>query len=127
MYISTNEVEQKATRNMQPSHIQCVTSRQSKRGLGTCILISTLPPSLHPLLTHVGTRILVRLLLGCLRFILTECKDTVQCHGSTPTPIKIPKSPPLGTNWELISPIRSTPLHFLCLLRADDVFLGLDI
>lgn len=127
LYNSTNDVEQKAMWNIQPSHIQCVTSRQIKGERSCYMYIYFHPPFSSIANTCMGTRILVRLLLGCLRFILTVCTDTVQCHGSTPTPIKIPKSPSLGTNWELIPPIRSTPLHFLCLLRADDVFLGLDI
>lgn len=121
MYISTNEVEQKAMRNMQHSHIQCVTLRKIKGERMWYMYIFFHPPFIH--CQHIR----VRLLLGCLCFILTECTVTVQCHGSTPTPIKIHKSPPLGTDWELIAPARSTPLHFLCLLRADDVFLGFDI
>lgn len=129
MYISTNEVEQKAMRNMQHSHIQCVTLKKIKGERMWYMYIyfhlSILPSSIANTCRHKDS---CQTSLGVSAFyILTECTVSVQCHGSTPTPIKIPKSPPLGTDWELISPARSTPLHFLCLLRADDVFLGLDI
>lgn len=48
LYNSTNDVEQKAMWNIQPSHLQ---GKSRERGLVTCISISTLPS--HPLLTHV--------------------------------------------------------------------------
>lgn len=128
MYISTNEVEQKAMRNMQHSHIQCVTLRKIKGERMWYMYIyfhlSILPSSIANTCRHKDS---CQTSLGVSAFYFDRVHSICAVPWQHPTPIKIPKSPPLGTDWELISPARSTPLHFLCLLRADDVFLGLDI
>lgn len=47
MYISTNEVEQKAMRNMQHSHIQCVTLRKNQ-GREDVVHVYLFPPFHSP-------------------------------------------------------------------------------
>lgn len=61
LYNSTNDVEQKAMWNIQPSHIQCVTSRQIKGERSCYMYIYFHPPFSSIANTCMGTRILVRL------------------------------------------------------------------